>query len=382
MPLIPNSLLCYCPASIGGIAQYCHEQSKALSSLGISVTTLCPSDYPYQEEGYSQIRRLTPKGTKRESRLVNQAEIAYGLLEDARVLDKIISAKKFNRVLFASYSEYLAPLWAWRLRRQQASGVKFAAVVHDPVRNYIIGPEWWHNRSVREGYSFLDQVYLHEPVSLEFEPSGRDLKKSVIPHGPFPAIPAKLSKSVAREKYSLPPEATVLISFGYIRDNKNLNLAIESLASLPNCHLLVAGRESTDCQRPVSFYRDLAASRGVGKQCHWINRFIEPAEIGDLFIASDYALLTYSRAFRSASGVLSTAVSYRIPCVASGGQSSLKSSILEYKLGTWVEADNLGALIEGVNASISNPPSPQWDRYFDEHSWRTNARIIIETFLN
>ena len=46
----------------------------------------------------------------------------------------------FRRVLLATYLEYLALLWAPSLRRLMRRGVVFGAVVHDPVRDYIVGP--------------------------------------------------------------------------------------------------------------------------------------------------------------------------------------------------------------------------------------------------
>ena len=376
-----KNVLCFCPASIGGIAQYSHEQSKALASKGISVTSLCPVDYPYEEEGYVQIRALMPKASKSRFRLLNRLKLALGIVRDISILEHNIKANDFSKVLFASYSEYLAPIWAWRLRRLRAYGTEFSAVIHDPVRDYVVGPQWWHKWSIAEGYSFLSQTFIHEAGSLSDSREELNLPVSVVPHGPFPAIESALSATEARAKYQLPPDATILMSFGYIRDNKNLHLAIQSLRHLPHCHLLIAGRASSNCQKPTSFYRDLANELGVSERCHWFNRFIPDDEVGDLFNAADLALLTYAESFRSASGVLNTAISYETPCVASSGCSSLKSVVSAYGLGKWVEPDNLDSLVAGIQEQLSDPREPEWERYLEEQSWDRNASIVLDEFL-
>jgi len=48
-------------------------------------------------------------------------------------LARTIDAGRFQRVLMASYVEYLAPLWAGALRRKAKRGVVIGAVIHDPV---------------------------------------------------------------------------------------------------------------------------------------------------------------------------------------------------------------------------------------------------------
>jgi hypothetical protein len=58
-----------------------------------------------------------------------------------------------NVVLLASYCEYLSPVWVClQLLAAKASGVTFVAVLHDPVRNFVVGPTWWHKLSVGMAY--------------------------------------------------------------------------------------------------------------------------------------------------------------------------------------------------------------------------------------
>jgi hypothetical protein len=107
-------------------------------------------------------------------------------------------------------------------------------------------------------------------------------------------------------------------------------------------------------------------------------RFVAEEEVGNFFAAADVALLTYSAKFRSASGVLNTAVHFQKPCLASSGQGNLQGVVRDYGLGMWVEPDSEEAITQGLRDLLQRPPTPDWDRYGKENSWSRNAQLVIE----
>ena len=181
-----------------------------------------------------------------------------------------------------------------------------------------------------------------------------------------------------REKFAIPDNTFVLLSFGHIRDSKNLDLAIRALQGLPSVYLVVAGKEQSPSQKPIGQYRELAQALGVAGRCHWVHGHVPENEIGNLFAASDFILLTYNKNFRSASGVLNTAVRYRKPCVASSGAGNLQSMVEQYHLGWFVAPDNLDALKTGIEKAMRGEINPQWNAYELENSWQRNARLVKE----
>jgi glycosyltransferase involved in cell wall biosynthesis len=281
-------------------------------------------------------------------------------------------------VLFGSYFEYLAPIWAGQFRAWARSGVVFGATVHDPVRDHILGPNWWHRRSIAAAYSFLREAFVHDEIQLDTVRRMPGLRTTVIPHGFYHFPEPKESRASIRRKLCLPDDAHVALSFGHIRDGKNLDLAIQAMIRLPSVHLLVAGREQSSGQKPIGYYQQLARTLQVDVRCHWIHGHVPQEEVGRLFIASDLVLLTYSRDFRSASGVLNTAVAYRKPCVASSGGGNLRSVVERYQLGWFIEPDNLPAIESGIKAALLNEIDPQWENYEAENSWERNALIVTE----
>jgi glycosyltransferase involved in cell wall biosynthesis len=332
----------------------------------------CQAGARYRFEG--QLPAIPDRSLPRSiRRLAN----GWTLIRHMAVLAEYIQTHRFSRVMLATYVEYLAPIWARWLRQLADKGVVFGAIVHDPVRNYIVGPDWWHRRSIASGYSFLREAFVHEDIDLDTAKPMPGLRTTVIPHGPFRYPPPVLPRETIRANLAIPHDAIVLLSFGQIRDVKNLDRVIRAMARFPGVYLIVAGIEALGKNRPADFYRDLALGLGVGNRCRWLVRFIEEAEVGNLFAASDLIVLTYSRQFRSASGVLNTAISYRKPCLASAGQGNLRSAVSRYDLGIWIEPDSDEEVLEGLKRWRIAPPAPLWELYEEENTWRKAADLIL-----
>lgn len=373
-------LIYYSASSYGGLADYAHEQANALVDLGVDVTFLCSPKYSIgRGEKYQIVPCLYESALSKPlpNKALKAIHFIRVILANVSKLASFIEENNFRYVLFSSYAEYLAPLWSGRLRQLTKKGVVFGAVVHDPVRDFVLGPRWWHRWSIACGYSFLREAFVHESIALDTVRPMPQLRTTVIPHGTYHFDDATQSREAMRASLDLPLDAKVMLAFGHIRDNKNLDLVIQAMVDFPNVYLIVAGKELSSSQRPVAVYKDLAVKLGVAEQCRWQIRFIPQVEVANLFASADIIVLTYSENFRSASGVLNTATNYRKPCLASAGEGSLRSVVNRYELGIWVEPDNVDSIVTGIKRWLENPPNPRWNRYFEENSWVLNAKYVI-----
>ena len=373
-------ILYYSPSSFGGIADYAHHQANALVDAGADVCMLCAPSYPTGRQEKYSIRPQLMDGRSHRFKRLSQLSFANSILRNIDTLDSVVVDGRYRTVLFGSYAEYLAPLWSGKLRRLQRAGVQFASIVHDPVRNFVVGPRWWHRWSVACGYSFLHHVFLHDSIDLDTAGGARKLSRTVIPIGPYAFPPTEVDRGEFRARLGIPPQAHVLLGFGHIRDGKNLDLAIRALAHAPEFYLIIVGKEQSESQMPASAYQDLAVEVGVADRCRWNIGFIAEEDIGSYFAACDLVLLTYSRDFRSASSVLSAAAHYRKPCLASSGEGNLRSVVQEYQLGIWVEPDNERSVVAGLREYLVRPPQPRWDEYLQQNSWQRNARLVLAGF--
>ena len=377
-------LLYFSPASYGGIADYAHVQANALVDCGWDVTLLSTPEYSIDRgEKYSVVPILEEFQSNKtaKNKFVKGFNFAAVSVTNHYRLADFIQRHDYQYVLLGSYSEYFAPFWYRRLKKSADRGVVFGAVVHDPVRDFVLGSLWWHRLSIACGYAFLKEAFVHEAITLDTVKPMPHLKTTVIPHGTYSFAKSNKSKADMRKKLDLPLDARVMLAFGHIRDNKNLDLAIRALANFPNLYLVVAGKEQSSAQKPVAFYQNLAREVGVSDRCRWLIEFIPDTEVANLFTATDLVLLTYSSSFRSASGVLNTSAYYRKPCLASGGDSPLRSVVERYNLGIWVKPDDVDAITEGIQEWLKHPPLAEWETYFTENSWEINAQLVTRQLL-
>jgi glycosyltransferase involved in cell wall biosynthesis len=344
-------------------------------------------------------------------------------------------------------------------------GIVVGTIAHDPVRDFVVGPQWWHRWSVRLGYSFVRHIFVHDDTAVDFggkQPEGIEVHQ--IPHGPYEVAEPKIGRvemrrrlgfsldlttedtesteveagpcldkpSCASESGSLASgladspvseslnrsaigpasapatshpllatpasPAIIFLAFGQIRDGKNLDLFLRAMTCLPeNVKLLVAGKGGSGSSKPPEYYQKLAEELGVGDRCRWDIRRIPDEEVGELFNAIDFTLLTYSGKFRSMSAVLATALTAKKPVLASSGAGPLKTVVEKYRLGVFVEPDDLEEVVRGAKIlldkiaktaaseklsfnKISLPAD--WNRYEMENSWDENAKVILHQMLS
>jgi glycosyltransferase involved in cell wall biosynthesis len=366
--------------SEGGLANYARFQSAALQEAGfVDVHWIGPEGFPAPSNITESSAIFAPAGKR--SLLPGKIRAVRRLWTTFRQLDGILEKRPPDALLLSTWGEYLAPMWAWRLRRLRNRGIRIGAVVHDPVRDFILGPRWFHDWSLREAVSFLDLVFVHGSESEMSLPQAK-YKTTTIPHGPFPVEQGSAGSGTVRTRLGIPVSAFVVLSFGHIRDGKNLDLLLKAMVDLPEVWLLVAGREQSSGQRPVAHYQSLAEDLGVGDRCRWQNAYIPDDEIRDYFEAADVVAVTYSSDFRSASGVLNLNAQFEKPVLASSGPGPLKSMVEAFGLGKWVVPDSSDALREGLlNLMNARPVShDNWMRYARENSWEQNAKTVWEAF--
>ena len=389
-----SSLLIYCPESGGGTAEHARYQARALAKAGLDVTLLCPADYMAANDEPFKVRRIFPAESRkrgiscRSLRILNHV---WHLVVDQWRFGLEIFRCKCRHVLIASYSEYLSPLWVWpHWALSRFYCVTYLANLHDPIRDFRVGPLWWHKLSVSLAYAPLKVCVVHKHI---------DDRSIVPPHievieapvGVYDLSPPRQPASSTREQWGASLSSVVFFSFGFIRDGKNVDLLIRALSAVPEAFLVVMGRvQSAATCKPVSFYERLATDEGVASRVTIIEQFVPDDMLGTYFHAADVLALTYSASFHSQSGVLNIVARAEKPIIASAGESPLKECVKRFQLGVFVEPDNIDALRTGMrsmcdrviarrnnDAATAGAAKPDWAGYREYASWDRNARTIL-----
>lgn len=371
------TVLYHCPVPEGGLADYARHQAKALAELGpIRVLWNAPKVIPVPLGAATTGQVPFIKRNRSRGKYQRAFDFAADTLFCYFELSREIKRTRPDAVLLSAWSEYFAPLWAPRLRRLRRQGVRFGAVIHDPVRDNVRGPSWWHRHSVRAAYSFLDVVFTHDAAALDSCGTTNIFRTVELPHGPYHIPEGSADKLSLRREMNIPEQAKVILAFGHIRDGKNLDQIIHALRKLQDVHLLVTGREQSGGERPVSFYQQLVRELGVAERCHWHGGYVSEGEVWKYFRASDVLALTYSTNFRSASGVLNVNAQFRLPVIVSGGDGPLLKATRKYGLGVVIDKPEAGLIASAF--AQTNSLTPDWDRFASENSWETNAKIVAE----
>jgi glycosyltransferase involved in cell wall biosynthesis len=379
----------HCPSSSGGLAEHVHYQVRALARRGADAFVLCPSDYlegrateyPVSRIYRSLVRRHKPRALL--GRLADLLRRTCIFLHGQWRLAWEVFAKRPEAVLLDSYSEYLSPLWIWpHAVLAKVFGVAYVANIHDPVRDFVVGPRWWHDLSVRLAYWPVKIGVIHQRLAD---------KDTIPPHvnvveapvGVYDLQDSVIDADAVRQTWGVPRGAAVFLSFGFIRDNKNLDLLIRALAEVPQAFLVVMGSAQSSSNKPLAFYQDLAATAGVSERVVFRDEFVPDESLAGYFAAADVIAVTYNAGFHSQSGVLNIAARAKRPVLASSGESPLKTAVQRFGLGEFVEPDNLAALVTGMRklcrqttGEESSSP-PDWPAYEEYASWDTNASIVL-----
>ena len=389
MPLSGNSnrpvLVYFASVGKGGLANYAEHQARALADAGASIVFLGSGHFEDSARLNSpniEFIRLSdaPRWIRQCGILGRVTASILERLMSVRQLVSLVRQRKIQSVLLTAYAEYWAPLWSWQLQRLHRKNVWFGVVVHDPVRDFRIGPVFWHRWSMSLAYSFVDVAFVHDSTDLDTGSPRRNLSVVKIPHGiyefPYPSSPPSLEQVLT--EFGLPLNSIVLLSFGHIRDGKNLDLTIRALVHQPRMYLLVAGKEQSSGQRTVAYYQQLARDVGVAERCVWRSEFITEECIWKYFFVANAVMLTYSKAFHSASGVLNVAAVYENSLIASGGDGPLKSAVQQYGLGIWCEPDSESSLYSALKSFLEAPLTvAKWANYKHDNSWQTNANVVL-----
>jgi glycosyltransferase involved in cell wall biosynthesis len=375
-------LLIFCPLSIGGVAKNAIEQARALSNQSVDVTLLCPSDWKEDSEALGSIVissvLIAPPQNGSRSRIVSRLSLLRSILKNLRILESTIRQQQFTHVLFSTYLEYLAPVWAGRFRRLQKEGVIFGSMVLDPVRDYQVGPLWWHRLSISHGYSFLSEAFVHQEIELDTVKPMPSLTTTTVPHGPYYYPTPTISRKEIREEFELKEDAEVFLSFGHLRDNKNLDLILKAVSQVDDIYLLVAGSEASPGQRQSEYYKRLARELGLESRIRWVTQYIDDLEVMRYFIAADFAILAYADSFRSASGILHIAAPLELPILVSCGPSALGALVEDYNLGHRFSLDGANSISDGIKKIRSSNELRRWAEFENDHSYKRNAEIVID----
>jgi glycosyltransferase involved in cell wall biosynthesis len=365
----------------GGLAEHIFYQARELSRSGHEVLVVAPKGFlkgRRLEFSLKQVLLNMPAATK--PTILRKGLQAIVFCFNYFILSFYIIARRPQLVLFDSYREYLAMFWSWSVKLASlVSGAICVVNIHDPVRDYIIGPRWWHNWNIALGYSFVNIGLVHSAVPDAAQIPGQ-VRLVEVPVGVYDLPAPVRGRVMTRNFWKARIEHFVYLSFGFIRDNKNIDLLIRALQNRKEAFLVVAGKSQSSNDKPVKYYRELAEELQVQDRCFFHEGFISEEEVGDYFSGADFVALTYGASFHSQSGVLNLAAAARLPILASGAESPLINAVKRFDLGVVINPDSVEAIEDGMSRLINRDSKAMWNEYHRFAGWESNVSKLWAAF--
>ncbi|HEY3968503.1 MAG TPA: glycosyltransferase family 4 protein [Planctomycetaceae bacterium] len=361
----------------GGIGRYTHELLQQFATGDDVLTELaCLPAYHWREAAsYPVWPHLRPIGHPVAWR--RRLRFLIGQFVSPRRALRYAAQTRADVIHFSSFNHLTFPYWK---RMVSSSRPKIVATAHDVRRRVAMINRRFEDRQLQLFYQRADALFVHSRSQAEDLMDFARLDGSrihIVPHGPYDYGPPTASREVLRTKYGLPQDKVVALSFGLIRDEKNLGHLLQALPRFKeSLHLLVAGTGDTTGHKSLEYYRELAQSLGIESAVTFLGRYIPDSEVPDLFEACDWVAMPYSRSFTSQSGVLNVAVSYNRPLLTTRAPT-FAETLDGLDVGVMVEPDSVDALTEGIatlHAQIGEGRSYAFDEYRSRFSWAENAR--------
>ena len=193
-----------------------------------------------------------------------------------------------------------------------------------------------------------------------------------------------LTQQQARQHLDLSQDEKILLSFGVNHTEKNFEVVFQAIQELPKeFRILHAGKIDTSIARNDP--RALAEQYGWSENIVIDDRYIPKEEMQYFFLAADGIILSYTRDFLHASGVLSHASEFALPVIASDvGQ--LGQLVTGNQLGLTFATEDSQSLKQAITSflSLSEEQTTAMRKNLEEFagtfSWEDVAQKHVEAY--
>lgn len=260
--------------------------------------------------------------------------------------------------------------FARTVRRVKRRGTKILWTVHNEFPHEG-GDEEFYRRANATLCDIADLIHVHFPEAadlLERQYGAAPEAIHVMQHPLYGDVYGDLVPArEARKQFGIGPEAKVILVFGYLRQYKGIEAAVEGFLKTKDdtLRLLVAGKPEDENTRN-------ALQAAAGEDVRIVLRLghVAPSEVMPLFAAADAFLFPSRRFFTS--GSLMLALTYGVPVIAAPVNHALtfagRSFFNPWEPGT---ADRLAQLMDSLGVWLDGVGSDVWERVRTE--WTAEA---------
>ena len=238
-------------------------------------------------------------------------------------------------------------------------------------------------------YNACDGIIWHTEQDKErMAEAGVETPQAVIDHGNYDFYTdykSDISQSTARSELGLDEDSVVFLFFGYLREDKRLDLLLESFSNLKQsayekAELLVAGQSIKD--ELTSSYLDLIEEYGIENRVQAHIGFVENEDVPLYFEAADVLVTPYDTI--SESGVVNIGFAFGLPVIATNVEG-FSESFVHGENGLLVSPSDPDELSSALSHAIENESEMKRmgetnRKGSEENSWDEIARETLKFY--
>jgi len=343
----------YCLTNKGGTSLYVHNLISNLFREYKNVTIYICGNYTFKNiDNYIKTINVSKRIEKKFNNIfIRKINTTISCFKGIRNFYRILKGDVNKKIIHAQFSFIFIDFYYLRKLKKNA---KLFLTVHD-----VIPHKWIISKNIdlyftKKTFEVFDYYIVHSNQNKYELAKYFKINKDnifVVEHGiEFPRKINIEEVNRFRRNYNLPKNKKIILFFGNIRDDKGLDLLLKALYKINKSeyYLIIAGRTLNNYfyKKYLKIIKKLTLKNNV----LFLNRFIEENEIPILFNIANFIVLPY-KYFYSQSGVLSTAVSYKLPAIVSN-TGSMGDFVKENGIGIVFEANSLEQLKESIQYFI------------------------------
>jgi len=292
----------------GGIAHFLETMYRGLQARGHEVAAVTfTRQYP---------ELLFPGKTQYEAGVAADPVPAVRLIDTVNPVSwfkaaRHIEAMAPDAVIFKYWMPFFAPAFGTIARRVRRCGAKILVAVDNAL------PHERRPGDIALGRYFFKTVdgcvVMSDAVARDLKTLGVTAPVRQVVHPVYDLFGEAMPREAARRRLGLPPEAPVMMFFGFVRKYKGLHVLLDAMPriieALPEARLVVAG-EFYDDEAP---YRHFIAEHGLEAHVQIHADYIANDAVPVYFSAADVVVQPYVSATQS--GVAQVAFHFDVPAI-------------------------------------------------------------------
>ena len=374
----------YCLSNKGGSSLYVHNLISNVDNAYKNIMVYLSDNYTFKIQDKHLKTIYVTRGHKEgvNNLFIRKLNTIIYRYQGIRNFYRILKKDTSKKIIHVQFPFIFIDFYYLKKLKNNA---KLILTVHDVIpHKYLI------NKKIdlyfgKKTYKVFDHYIVHSEQN-KYELSkyfgiNKD-KISVVEHGI--EMPKRVNKEEIinfRKQYRVPKVKKIILFFGSLREDKGLDLLLKALAKIKeeDFLLIIAGKAQSKqlCTR----YFEIIKEKNLEKNVLFINRFINDNEIPILFNISDFIVLPY-KFFYSQSGVLATAVSYKLPVIVSD-TGSMGDFVRGNDIGKVFKPNSITELVESIKFLLKSDLEKYKQNEIkcrDKYSWQSIAKNTLEVY--